>query len=62
MVRSSFGQRRKTILNSLVGAGFPRETILTALQESEINFERRAETLSIEEFANLTEKILSIQK
>jgi len=61
-VRASFGQRRKTILNSLVGAGFQREIILQALQESEIKFERRAETLSIEDFAKLSEKILSISK
>ena len=57
VVRASFGQRRKTILNSLVGAGFPREVISKALQEAEINFERRAETLSIEDFARLAEKI-----
>lgn len=61
VVRASFGQRRKTILNSLVGAGFPREVISKALQEAEINFERRAETLSIEDFSRLAEKILHKQ-
>lgn len=62
VVRSSFGQRRKTILNSLIGAGFSREIILKSLQESGIIFERRAETLSIEEFAKLAEKISEVTK
>lgn len=55
VVRASFGQRRKTILNSLIGAGFPREKVSHALQVAEINFKRRAETLSVEEFINLAE-------
>ena len=57
VVRGSFGQRRKTILNSLIGAGFLREKILQSLESSEINFERRAETLTIEEFVNLAENL-----
>ena len=61
VVRASFGQRRKTILNSLVGAGFQREIILQALETADIKFERRAETLSIEEFARLAEKILDLR-
>lgn len=55
VVRSAFGQRRKTILNSLVGAGFSKEKILKSLAAAEINFERRAETLSTEEFIKLSE-------
>ena len=57
VVRGSFGQRRKTILNSLIGAGFPREKVLQSLQSAEINFERRAETLTIEDFINLAENL-----
>ncbi len=53
VVRASFGQRRKTILNSLTGAGFSREIILKSLENAGINFERRAETLSVEEFIKL---------
>ena len=53
VVRASFGQRRKTILNSLTGAGFSREKILKSLESAGINFERRAETLSVEEFIKL---------
>ena len=57
VVRAAFGQRRKTLLNSLTGAGFPREVILQSLDAAEISPSRRAETLSLEEFAKLAEKI-----
>ena len=57
VVRAGFGQRRKTILNSLIGGGFSREAVLKSLDNSEINFERRAETLSIEEFIKLAENL-----
>ena len=53
VVRSAFAQRRKTLLNSLTGAGFNREKILA----SGIDTSRRAETLSLEEFANLAAKL-----
>ena len=49
VVRSAFAQRRKTLLNSLIAAGFNREKILA----SGIDIKRRAETLSLEEFAQL---------
>ena len=55
VVRSSFGQRRKTILNSLVGAGFSKEIIFKSLEKSGIDFSRRAETLSVEDFIKLAE-------
>lgn len=54
VVRAAFCQRRKTLLNSLIGGGFNRENILNALNSTEISPERRAETLSIEEFAKLS--------
>ncbi len=57
VVRASFGQRRKTLVNSLAGAGFRREKILSALNAAEILPERRAETLSIAEFAILAENL-----
>ena len=57
VVRASFGQRRKTLINSLVGAGFNREAVLEALQEANIDLNRRAETLSINEFAMLANNI-----
>ena len=54
VVRAAFGQRRKTLLNSLIGAGFQKNFVINALNLSEISPERRAETLSIEEFAKLS--------
>ena len=42
VVRGSFGQRRKTLINSLVGAGFNREELSIALQKSNIDSSRRA--------------------
>ncbi len=50
VVRAAFAQRRKTLLNSLTGAGFSKEKILS----SGIDITRRAETLSLEEFAKLS--------
>ena len=54
IVRAAFAQRRKTLLNSLTGAGFSREKILSALEISGIDGSRRAETLSLEEFAKIS--------
>ena len=54
VVRGSFGQRRKTLINSLVGAGFNREEMTIALQKSNIDSGRRAETLSLGDFAAIT--------
>ena len=50
VVRAAFAQRRKTLINSLAGAGFDKEKILA----SGIDVKRRAETLSLEEFAWLS--------
>lgn len=54
VVRAAFGQRRKTLVNSLVGAGFNREKILAALELANIPPNLRAENLSVADFANLS--------
>ena len=51
VVRTAFAQRRKTLLNSL--ASFGKEKV----SASGIDVTRRAETLSIEEFAKLAEAL-----
>ena len=57
-VKASFGQRRKTLLNSLGGLGFlSKDQIRVALQEANIDEKRRGETLSIEEFASLANEV-----
>ncbi|SHF12501.1 dimethyladenosine transferase [Desulforamulus putei DSM 12395] len=54
VVRAAFGQRRKTLLNSLTGSGLAdRETWLEVLAEAGIEPARRGETLSLQEFAHL---------
>ena len=50
VVRAAFAQRRKTLANSLAAAGFNREKI----SASGIDGNRRAETLTLEEFARLS--------
>ena len=51
-IRSGFGQRRKTLLNSLTGtAGLSKEDIRNLLSTAGIDPVRRAETLNMEEFA-----------
>ena len=56
LVRAAFAQRRKTILNNLKAAagapGFKADAV-AALQAAGIDARRRAETLSLDEFAAL---------
>ena len=54
VVRAAFGQRRKTLANSLQGGGFSKEEVTAMLQETGIKGERRGETLSLDEFAALS--------
>lgn len=54
LVHAAFQQRRKTLLNSLQGAGFDKTRIAAALQETGLSPTARAEELSLEQFAALT--------
>ncbi|MDX1764230.1 MAG: 16S rRNA (adenine(1518)-N(6)/adenine(1519)-N(6))-dimethyltransferase RsmA [bacterium] len=54
LVRASFAQRRKTMRNALIGSRiYTPEQLDLAFKETGIASNRRAETLSIEEFAQL---------
>lgn len=54
-VKAAFGQRRKTLLNSLSSMGvLEKAKIKEVLAEAGIDEKRRGETLSIEEFAHLS--------
>ncbi len=59
VVRASFAQRRKTLLNSLHGSnlGIEKSTLQDILKKCGINCDRRGETLSLEEFALLSNEI-----
>ena len=53
-IKSGFGQRRKTLLNSLPGvAGFSKDDVKAVLQAADIDPVRRAETLDMGEFASI---------
>lgn len=57
-IKKGFGQRRKALLNSLTGIrGMPKESIAAVLADCGIDFRRRAETLSMSEFADLANEI-----
>lgn len=62
-IKAGFGQRRKTLLNSLTGLGdVTKDQIRLCLEELGIDEKRRAETLSIEEFALIANKFDSMSK
>jgi 16S rRNA (adenine1518-N6/adenine1519-N6)-dimethyltransferase len=54
LVRAGFSAPRKQIGNSLSqGLGLPKEGVLPLLEKAEIDWQRRAETLTLEEWARL---------
>jgi len=53
-VRAAFGQRRKTLMNALRSVGIPDECLHQVQQDTGISLARRAETLSVQEFRNLS--------
>lgn len=58
VVKASFLQRRRKLINSLKGSGLAEQELLDrALLEAGIDPGRRAETLSIEEFAKLARAV-----
>ena len=57
-VRGGFGQRRKTLSNSLTGVrGLSREQVKDVLAKAGIDGVRRAETLTIDEFAAIANAV-----
>lgn len=61
-VKAAFGQRRKTLLNSMTALGHEKEAVLRALEVSGIDPKRRGETLDLTEFGRLAEAFSSIKK
>jgi len=51
VVRAAFAQRRKTLANGLKAAGITAENVNKILEEAGIDSMRRGETLSLDEFA-----------
>lgn len=63
VIKASFAQRRKTILNNLTNqlpnGKQKKDEILSALSEAAIDPSRRGETLSIAEFARLSDCLIT---
>ena len=53
LIRAAFGQRRKTLPNSLSSAGFDKATLNAALAAVGLSPTARAEELTLEQFAAL---------
>ncbi|MDY2959859.1 MAG: 16S rRNA (adenine(1518)-N(6)/adenine(1519)-N(6))-dimethyltransferase RsmA [Hornefia sp.] len=57
-IKAGFSQRRKTLLNSLTGTGFEKGVISKCLESAGIDSRRRAETLSLSEFASAANELV----
>ena len=57
LIRAAFGQRRKTLSNSLTGAGIGKEEALAALNMAGISPQARAEELTLDQFAALADAV-----
>lgn len=57
VVRAGFNRRRKTLLNALTALGTDKTELRSILDEAGVEPSRRAETLSIQEFANVANAI-----
>lgn len=62
VVRAGFGQRRKQMHNSLVhGLGLPAESVAEALAHAGVDGQRRAQTLSVEEWVALYRALAGLE-
>ena len=57
LIRAGFGQRRKTLLNSLGSAGYSKDVLAAAFAAAEISPTARAEQLSLAQFAALADAL-----
>ena len=61
VIKAAFGQRRKTLNNSLKQVGYPTEVVANVLASCQIDGARRGETLSLSEFAALSDAFFEAQ-
>lgn len=63
IVHAAFGQRRKTASNSISsGTGIPKDIVIKAIEECGFEPAVRAETLTMQDLADLCEKIRFLMK
>ena len=56
-IKAAFSQRRKTLKNCLVGAGFDKEKVIAVIAALNLDENIRGEKLSISDFGNLSEML-----
>lgn len=64
VIRASFNQRRKTLVNGLANAGelgVTRGQIETVLEEMKLSATVRGETLTLEQFSELSNRLLQVK-
>ena len=61
IIRNAFNMRRKTMWNAVKFLGMSKESLEKAFELADIDQKRRGETLSLEEFALLSDKIVEIK-
>lgn len=61
IVRHSFNMRRKTLWNGLKGLGMEKEDLEKCFERANIDPRRRGETLSLQEFATLSDEIALVK-
>lgn len=64
VIRASFNQRRKTLVNGLTNAGelgVTRGQIETVLEEMKLSSTVRGETLTLEQFSELSNRLLGVK-
>lgn len=61
VVKACFATRRKNLKNSLINGGFSKESVSKTLSNLNIEENARGETLSIQEFAKLSEELKNNQ-
>lgn len=62
IIKGAFNMRRKTLWNVLKGYGLPKEELKVVFEEAGIDEKRRGETLSLKEFADLTNSLKTYLK
>lgn len=62
LVRAAFGQRRKMLHNTLAhGLGLPMEAVLRAFEQTSLDSQLRAEKLSIQQLAHLSNALVKVK-
>ncbi|MBD7910928.1 MULTISPECIES: 16S rRNA (adenine(1518)-N(6)/adenine(1519)-N(6))-dimethyltransferase RsmA [Clostridium] len=61
IIRNAFNMRRKTLWNGTKFIGMPKEKLLEAYEKAGIDPKRRGETLSLQEFATLSDCVSELR-